>query len=518
MLKINKNDIVIHPFFIGIFFVLFIYSHNVFVIPAQELFFPLLLIISITFVSFFIGNKFLKNSKKSGLIISLYLILFFSFGHIYNIIHGLSLGDFEIGRYRYLVIPYIVVFFFGTYYLLKSRKKLENITKIGNVITITLLLFVVGNSLTGSINESVIDVDNTLEKIRLFDDSELSSFHEINEKQPNVYFIILDEYSSFYGLQEFFNYDNTNFKKFLNDKEFFIFDDSFANYPTTKSSLGATLNMKYLDELSDTVGIESKNEQILDEIVSNNFVMHNFKINGYEVVNFGSLWGPHNEFSSVEKNFCENKNFNRDSLTRELIQTSIIFYFFERYVEQERREVILCTFNEMSDIKSEKPIFAFIHILLPHTPFIFGPNGENITPGNIADSNNFQPRKAYVDQVIFANKKIKESINSILEKDNENSIIILQSDTGSGFNINWKNPSEKMIIERLSNLNAIYLPDKDYQKFEGKITPINTFPIIFNLIFEENYEILEDKMYWSSNDQPYYFKDVTNVLVNNKHG
>ena len=67
----------------------------------------------------------------------------------------------------------------------------------------------------------------------------------------------------------------------------------------------------------------------------------------------------------------------------------------------------------------------------------------------------------------------------------------------------------------MSNLNAIYFPNNEYQSFSGKNTPVNTFRIIFNEFFSENYKPLEDKMYWSTSDSPYSHSDVTSIIEKN---
>ena len=92
-------------------------------------------------------------------------------------------------------------------------------------------------------------------------------------------------------------------------------------------------------------------------------------------------------------------------------------------------------------------------------------------------------------------------------------IVILQSDTGTGFKINWNQPTDNMIIERLGNLNYIHFPNKNYEKLDD-VSPVNTFRIIFNEYFDENFPILEDKMYWSSAEHPYNYKDVTQIIHN----
>ena len=149
--------------------------------------------------------------------------------------------------------------------------------------------------------------------------------------------------------------------------------------------------------------------------------------------------------------------------------------------------------------------------MLPHAPYIFGPNGEHITPGTSLDNEPWNSKKAHVDQIKFANKKIIPLIENILSH-NKNSIIIIQGDTGSAFNGSWEEPSDDLIIERMSNLNAIYFPDQNYASLVGVKTPINTFRIIFNEFFDENYPLLEDKMYWSTGDYPYLHNEVTKLL------
>ena len=91
--------------------------------------------------------------------------------------------------------------------------------------------------------------------------------------------------------------------------------------------------------------------------------------------------------------------------------------------------------------------------------------------------------------------------------------MIIQGDTGSAFSGDWDNPSEDLIIERMSNLNAIYFPNENYEAFSEYITPVNSFRIIFNEFFDANYTLLEDRMYWSIGNKPYDHKDVTNLLL-----
>ena len=196
MLELTKKKIILHPFLFSVFLVIFIYSHNIFVIPVQEIIFPLLSILGITSVSFIILTLALKNARKSGLIVSLYLILFFSFGHVFNIVNDFSIGEFDIGRYSYLLILYFIIFVIGTIYLLRTKIELNSITKITNVVVIALLAVTFVGILMTSMNEYTSVNENVLQKTNLHDVQETTQLQILNKKLPNVYYIILDDYGS----------------------------------------------------------------------------------------------------------------------------------------------------------------------------------------------------------------------------------------------------------------------------------------------------------------------------------
>ena len=90
-------------------------------------------------------------------------------------------------------------------------------------------------------------------------------------------------------------------------------------------------------------------------------------------------------------------------------------------------------------------------------------------------------------------------------------IIIIESDHGTSFDFDWNNPTNEMLKQRLSNLNAYYMP-KGQELLYDTITPVNSFRIMFNSNFNGNFELLEDKVYWSNYDEPYKFEDITKIV------
>ena len=469
---------------------------------------PLLIILPISLSIFFILKLILKDSNKAALIVSIGLMLFFTFGHFYNIFKGFTILDEEVGRYRFIIIPFILGIVVPAYFIIKSKVDFKNITKIVNVISAVLIIMVIVNIATFSITE--------IESYSA-DNFELGgNYIELQNisDPPDVYYFIFDEYGGPESMK-YLNYDNSQFYDFLEDKNFIIPKQSTSNYPMTHFSVPSSMNMEYLNDLSNILGEDSTTFLPLREMLYNSKVIDNFKSLGYDIVIFESGFVPAEKFELVDDIICNQSGIDSvllDTITR----TSMIGYFVERYEEQKIRDRVNCAFSEIKTIgnSKDKPIFAFVHILLPHSPYVFGPNGEAIIPGNHISGKTWDEKIAYLDQVEYANKEIIKIVENILTE-NKESIIILQSDTGSGFDINWNNPDELMILQRLSILNAYHIPDIERNQIKENITPVNSFRIIFNNYFNGEYEILEDRNYWNNLDKPFNFDDVTEIVEMN---
>ena len=525
----KKVAFIIHPILFSIFPVIFIFSENIHLLPVTEIFLPLVTIVGITVLVLFLSKNKIEYRNKVALVISLIIVLFFTYGYFYGIINDAQLENSEISRHRYLLMPYFGLGIVGITFFIKSNRLFNNATTITNGIAISIIVIISMNIATdvsngnffgspelgndekflgvgaqGPLEEFVIDHDSNQD---LRTESE-----KIQNIKPDIYYIIPDEYPSNYALKQFFGFDNIEFLTFLETNDFHVVNNSFSNYPSTIQSLTSSLNMEYLDTITEGVDADSKNYHLLNELLSDNLVMRKLSSQGYDVVNIGSLWGPNGGFKNIKSNLCEFKEVNRDSLSRQLIEKTMISYFYERYFEQLRRDQIICTYNEIELLSEEqnKPKFIFVHILSPHSPYIFGPNGEHIIPGNSINSSPWNERNAHVNQVKFVNKNLIELITKLLDSENK-PIIILQGDTGSGYEIDWKSPSDVMVIERMSNLNAIYFPNNDYNKIHD-LTPVNTFRIIFNEYFNEENMLYENRSYWSNSDKPYQYKDVSDIL------
>ena len=73
-------------------------------------------------------------------------------------------------------------------------------------------------------------------------------------------------------------------------------------------------------------------------------------------------------------------------------------------------------------------------------------------------------KNGYLEQLKFANKKTIEIIDSIQERSSENIIIII-SDHGYRYYINYENPTVDDYIKGFNNLATYYLPGEENRFF-----------------------------------------------------
>jgi len=120
-----KRAKVIHPFLFAIFPIIALFSVNVNSVFPKEIVFPLFLVIIVTFLIWIVLGFLLKSRIKSGFIVSISLILFFSYGHIYILLDEFQKdSDFS---HLVLIIPVLFLFALGSYFFIRTKKPLNNL-------------------------------------------------------------------------------------------------------------------------------------------------------------------------------------------------------------------------------------------------------------------------------------------------------------------------------------------------------------------------------------------------------
>jgi len=504
-----NRDIVIHPFLFAIFPIIFLFSVNVNSVSPEEIIFPLFSVIAVTFLIWIVLGILLKSRIKSGFIVSIGLVLFFSYGHIYILIDDFEKND-EVSHLL-LIIPALVIFSFVSYYFIKTKNSLHNLTKIVNIVAFSLVIisfFGIGEYLFSggydSLQSSIVSENNVVPIANA-------------ETSPDIYYIILDGYSGSKSLKAILDYDNKEFTDSLTNRGFQVASESFSNYRLTEFSLPSTLNMEYVNYLSDEKGIDSEDTHELLELAKDNKVMQYLKSKGYYIITIESGSRHTDNMKNADLKLCGIGEFIKSDFIMTLIRTTILNPIHVKLFGGDWRDIILCGFSELSKLSSvdEKPKFVLAHFMIPHRPYVFGPNGEHLNPRFLMlDENkaNWDP-DLYLGQLKFASKKTLEVIEKLLDTE-EPPIIIIESDHGMrGGHRLTSNTETEFYLRQFNNLKAYYFPNKGANfEFENS-TPVNSFRVLFNVYFDENFPLLEDKIYFNHPETPYQLTDVTDFLI-----
>ena len=432
-----------------------------------------LAIVSVSIIIWIVIRKIIKNGNKAALITGVGVVFFFYFGYAQDALKGILVSNIPVNKTSILVPISIIIFIILTIYFIKSKNNFESIIKIANVVSITLILVVcVQFIIPGA-----------------------------SAEKPNVYHIILDEYTDNEILTKKFGYNNEKFLEFLNNNGFYMHDKLFSTFGSTVKELNVILNMEYPKKL------RWMSEDY--ESLNNNKVMSIFSNQDYSVIETNSMMRWKN-FSDVDTKLCYDTNFINSEFLDQVLGKSIIRYFLEKYQQDTRRDTVRCTFNVLNEItlKTDGPKYVFSHVYVPHPPFLFGPNGENVIPDRreISGLQSWENPQGYVNQLIYATNEITVVIKNIVKND-PNAIIIVQGDTGTLTGTNISKKTMKEIYQAHSILYAVRIPDVEDSDY---MIPVNTYRIIFNNYFNMNYDYLEYHGYLVHNDSD--MEDITKKL------
>lgn len=497
------KSIPLHPFLIAGYAVLALLGHNIEEIPPVVALRGLLVTLAACTI-IYLGNRlWLKDWRKAAILTTIMLVLFFSYGHVYDYLEGIH----SLGRHRYLAPIYLGLFILSVWWIRKEKRDLRAANHFINLIAvvalvfplyqITLFAFRSSGAAAESAHASETASDLTLPK---------------NQPAPDIYYIILDAYARDDALAEDYGLDNKPFLKELSDQGFYVATCSQSNYAQTQLSLGSSLNMNFLNTLSRHFVAGSTTRVGLDEIIHNNTVRRELKSLGYKTVAFetgfmGTQWENADLYLSPRNPGLLGGGLNdfEVMLLRTsgglLLQDGVIS--LPKYIQPDfnnprriHRDLILYDLDQLAKLPSVPgPKFVFAHMVIPHPPYVFGPNGE------FTDFDK-DPYSGYRDQIEYINKRIVPVLEKIIHDSATPPIIIVQGDHGS---VNAP-PNLRMDI-----LNAYYLPDGGAQALYKNISPVNTFRVIFNTYFGGKYPLLEDVSYYSIYQHPFDYTVIPNT-------
>ena len=501
----KKNLLAIHPLLFAVYPILALYSNNVAEVSPYEIVMPAAIVLGLTLLPLLLSGLIFRDVMKAAIIVSIFLVLFFSYEHV---IAGWRTVD------RVLMPIWGILFICIAYFVIKTRGNLRNLTIILNVIATALLII-------PTISIIIHEVMVPRQDIRPAEKMEMNTVDLGKaDNPPDIYYIILDRYASGSTLEEVYDFDNSEFIDYLSNRGFYVASESRSNHLKSRASLASSLNMEFLDYLSDELGEECSDLGPMYAMLQDYKVWRFLKLKGYRFVHFGSWWEPtrENKYADMNVNYKAIPEFSLVLLKTTILYPILVKLHFIDDTRVTHWKRVLYKFDKLAEIPSiREPTFVFCHMLIPHGPYIFERNG-NYIPGDEAYKRS--RTENYVNQLVFTNKKVRVLIDELLSRSEKPPIIILQSDEGPsprrlellGLNFKWEEATEGELRENMTILNAYYLPNIDKNVLYPSITPVNSFRLVFNLYFDTDFELLPDKSFATYSGHPYNFFDVTDKV------
>lgn len=370
------------------------------------------------------------------------------------------------------IIAFIIVGW-GILCLLLRKKEKSIINDINIVLGIVLIGLVVINI--------VPNVGNIIEKCNnseAQDDAQNEEFSPIyqNEETRNVYYLVFDEYSTNSFMEKYYNYDNSEFTDWLEEKGFKVSYSSHSDTYDTKIIMTNNVNLDYITT-SATFGEEEQKAR------QNSKLFGIFRQNGYGVKYIGED-GLYGEVSVTRK---ENENIkggvtNEGFSYKDLVLKNTPLYI---WITSNNLDARVAELNEYMDYLLDPQnislgkTLTMMHILLPHASFVFDSDGNAV---NAIHLNEWEDGKYYKDQFIFTTKKMKRIVENIISNDKD-AIILLTSDHSA------RNMSKIEDSDKSQCFVALY--DTSIQAdIEGE-SVVNLLRMIVNHLFDMNFELLE---------------------------
>lgn len=496
------NNSPVYLFLLPVVFFLHGFNQLPFFIHFDSTLNPLMISISAGIMCFSLFWLLTGSISKAGISVFFFLTVYLYFGVFHDFLKSVF-GKGLLTSYKVVLPAIMVVVILALRYSFRRDARIHKLSKFLHVLMWAFLLIEVISFLRNLYNyrsdHNLIDNDFSLS--RSYQVSNL-----LDADKPDIYFLVFDEYTSNPALHTLWQFDNSAITHWLKEQGFYVADSSKANYNFTPYSLSSSLNMRYIDRRKGDIGnnafytlkaLKSLTKNETWEILKKENYRFYFKsplennvetFKGVKVLN----QFPYTQLYTTTLLYRVKKdilwNFTKNAIVKKIVSAEKTDR--ESLASQSAEDV----FATISAIKAttdtntnRQPKFVFGHLLVTHEPHLFD------SAGNFAFDKSRQSFDTYVDQVKFANKIIIDLVSYLQKNNKKNTIIILGGDHG------FRDLPEDKNHFQFPNLSTYYFPGRDYSKLYPKISPVNTFRVIFNNFFNRQYPLLPDSSVFVNN-------------------
>lgn len=469
----------IYLFLLPLFFVVHGLSER-YPLSAADIAILLLIYWGVSLLLFVFFRLFFKDAQKAGFLAFLLMAFNFFFGSAHDFLKE-HIGKSIVVKYSFVVPAFLVVFLLLLFYLKRRKDKMNRTTKYLNVLMIILILLDAGGLV---LHREKPHKEFLSDQFRRCDTCQ----------KPDVYLIIADEYAGKTELNDLFGFDNTQFETDLRNRGFHLVNDTRSNYNFTVYSMASMLNMQYLQNLEKN-SLNERDVFTCRELIKKNEVTGFLKQNGYTVYNcsFFDLESAPRAVTSFYFLPYRNMVTAQTFTSRFNYDLGAQFATAKKIVDIKKRN--LYNVNDIdrlaSKIALEKkgpPKFVYVHFPMPHHPYFLDRNGKPRPIDSIADEYKVD-RRAYLDYLLYANKRLIALIDHINSVSSAPPVIVLMSDHGFHEFADADTVAKKY---HFMTLNAVRLPGGDYKGFYDGMSNVNEFRVLLNTQFGQQLPLLKD--------------------------
>jgi len=265
---------------------------------------------------------------------------------------------------------------------------------------------------------------------------------------PDIYFIIPDRMPSIAAELEDGFTGATAFQQSLENLGFQVWPDSLSSDPlknTQTTGTATTRTQRFVASAlnyGEPVTIDLSYKAAMG-MIQYPKVAADLKANGYKYYEIGSWWPVTATSPSADYNFpfhinaladAVNSSFASTAFSRTLLGwtgMSLTGIVRDTYtVEAARQAYQIQTIEdiatgEIEQAQNTSPKFTFMHLLLPHPPYIWTADGQQRNPAT-------PDKQAYLDQIEYASTQITKLATNLRAMD-PTAIIIIEADEGMAY-------------------------------------------------------------------------------------
>jgi hypothetical protein len=201
--------------------------------------------------------------------------------------------------------------------------------------------------------------------------------------------------------------------------------------------------MNHVTDLGKEFTPENTDRQGLWNLIKNNEVKALFESLGYTTVAFSTGF----DFTEVQssdvylsppaRGFNGLENLYLQTTFAAALDDAGLLKKMQLTPEDHKRNLILFDLAQLKNIPASVPgpKFVFAHLVIPHQPFVFGPNGEALViPEKVYKGRTYYPNKDYAlgyrNQATYISQQLLDVIRTIQKESPRPPIIIIQGDHG----------------------------------------------------------------------------------------